>query len=333
MPRGLRCHGRTEACGTNLSVPNVLRRRELKGDGMRDQPWRISVFGDELADSLEEQIAMIQAAGLAHLEVRTMWGIGVADLDGSQCERASRLLNQAGIQVSAIASPVGKTLWNDGASDDLERFGRCLSVADQLGVRLVRVFSYYVNGEYAPARDWVLRRLEALASEAERRGTVLVLENENYLYGDRPTRCRDILKTIASPALRFAFDPANFVQCGAEPIAEAWPALAPFVAHVHIKDAVKVNRAGVGPYPIEVPSDRLMESVRPAGKGMGGIPDLLNMLERERYHGFLTLEPHLSSYLSHLSRIDQFRIALNALQCLLASRGDRTDVAEWHQPA
>lgn len=286
------------------------------------RPWRISVFGDEIADALEDQIAAVRAAGLDHLEMRKVWGVSIADIDRAQWRRASSLLHDSGVRVSAIASPVGKVPWNDYGTEDADRLRRYLEVAAELGAQLVRVFSYYVHGEYARARNTVIRRISMMAAEAERHGVTLVLENENYLFGDTPSRCRDILTTVDSAALKFVFDPANFVQCGVDPIAEAWPALAQFVAHVHVKDAVKVNRAGVGPYPIEVPYDRLMQAVRPAGRGMAGIPDLLARLDTCQYDGFLTIEPHLTHALNHLSPNERFLLALAALRGLLDPTGN-----------
>ncbi|MGZ3582655.1 MAG: hypothetical protein ACXWP6_07970 [Ktedonobacterales bacterium] len=59
-------------------------------------------------------------------------------------------------------------------------------------------------------------------------------------------------------------------------MADAWPLLAQYVAHVHIKDAVFSDG-----------------TVRPAGQGDGDIPQLLAALVKRGYSGFLTLEPHL----------------------------------------
>ncbi len=86
----------------------------------------------------------------------------------------------------------------------------------------------------------------------------LLHENEREIYGDTGERCHDIVATVGSPALRMAFDPANFVQVGVRPMDEAWPLLADYTTHIHIKDALFDGGA-----------------VRPAGQGDGAIPELL----------------------------------------------------------
>ena len=152
------------------------------------------------------------------------------------------------------------------------------------------------------------------------RDLVLVLENESWIYGDLPERCVDVLRSVDSPALRFAFDPANFVQCGADPM-EAWPLLRPYVAHVHIKDALPVDRTGLQPYPAPVPHDRLMNSVRPAGEGAGRIPELVQALAAEGYQGILTLEPHLAGRLPDVDGAERFGVAVSALRKVLVGAG------------
>ncbi len=199
--------------------------------------------------------------------------------------------------------------------------GRCrraVEAARRLGASLVRVFSFFVpDGSYGRHRAEIVRRLAAFAADAERAHVTLVLENESYLYGDSAERCLDLIESVGSAALRIAFDPANFVQVGVRPHAEAWPLLQPYVVHVHIKDAVAVDRTGLPPYPQRIPPERLMDSVRLPGEGDGELRALLRDLVREQYQGFLTLEPHLARRLPDLGGPGRLRASLAALRTLV----------------
>jgi sugar phosphate isomerase/epimerase len=238
---------------------------------------KISAFGDEVADDLAEQLNVLTREDIGYLELRAAWGKNVLDLTDDELARARVLLDARGIGVSAIGSPIGKSSLDLPREYELERLRRAVTVAHQWGIRLIRIFSFYVpQAEADSARAEVLARLQILVAEASRAGVVLVHENEKGIYGDTPTRCQDLLTSIDSPALRHAFDPANFVQVGVQPMRDAWPMLAAYTAHVHIKDA----RFGDG-------------SVVPAGQGEGAIADLLAALAHANYQGFLTLEPHL----------------------------------------
>ena len=287
---------------------------------MRDR-WPLSAFADEVAPDLDEQIRALRDERIGHLELRSAWGVNVADLSSAQLDRAAGELSDGGIGVSAIGSPVGKAPVDGDLDAELDRLRACLDAADRLGTTLVRVFSFYIaDGRYAEHRDEVLRRMAALTALAAERGATLVHENESHIYGDTADRCRDLVESLGSPALRIAFDPANFVQCDVRPMDEAWPLLREHVAHVHIKDAVPVDRGGA-PYPAEGLPGALMLSVRPAGEGDGDVAALLRELDRSGYRGFLTLEPHLHFHLPELDGAQRLHVAATALRGLVDGLG------------
>lgn len=237
----------------------------------------LSAFGDEIDADLATQLDVLGALDIHHLELRGAWGRNVLDLEKDDLARAKALLDERGCGVSAIGSPIGKSALSEPHDFEVGRLERAIRAADALGTRLIRVFSFYVaNDEAEQRREEVLARMALLVEHAEHVGVTLLHENEKDIYGDTAARCHDLLATVNSPALRLAFDPANFVQVGVRPMADAWPLLVEFVTHVHIKDAVFADGA-----------------VRPAGEGDGDIPHLLAALVERGYSGFLTLEPHL----------------------------------------
>lgn len=280
----------------------------------------MSAFADEVAPDLDEQIRALRDERIGHVELRSAWGVNVADLSPELLDRAARELSDGDIGVSAIGSPVGKAPVDGDLDAELDRLRACLDAADRLGTTLVRVFSFYIpDGRYLEHRDEVLRRMTALTALAAGRGATLVHENESNIYGDTAERCRDLVESVGSPALRIAFDPANFVQCDVRPM-EAWPLLRDHVAHVHIKDAVPVDRGGAA-YPAEAVPGALMLSVRPAGEGDGDVAALLLELDRGEYRGFLTLEPHLHFHLPELDGAQRLHVAATALRGLLDGLG------------
>jgi sugar phosphate isomerase/epimerase len=274
---------------------------------MSEAAFTLSAFGDEIDDDLATQLDVLASEGIYHLELRGAWGANVLDLDDAELARAAALLRERGFGVSAIGSPIGKSRLDQPPTFELDRIERAIAVADALGTRLIRVFSFYVPpGEAARHRDEVLERMASLAERAERAGVTLLHENEKEIYGDIAERCEDILSTVSSPALRMAFDPANFVQVGVRPMAEAWPRLAGYSTHIHIKDAIFDGG-----------------HVCPAGAGDGDIPALIAALVERGYRGFLTLEPHLTVAGSSggFSGESGMRVAIQALRTVLNIAG------------
>lgn len=238
---------------------------------------RLSAFADEISPDPVEQIAVLRRNGIAHIEFRSIDGLNVLDLEPARHEAFRALLRSEGFGLSAIGSPIGKIPIADPFEPHLERFEIALRLAEFYECPRVRIFSYYLPAGIDPARhrDEILRRMEAKARIAERRGVALILENEKGIYGDVAERVEDVLRTIDSPSLRHAFDPANYLEVG-QAIDEAWVRLRPFVAHFHVKDYDPATGRNV-----------------PAGQGAGQIPRLIADAVAHDYRGFCVLEPHL----------------------------------------
>ena len=265
----------------------------------------LSGFADEISPDLSEQLAVLAAESLSHLELRSVWSTSVADLDDAQLALFRLQLAESGVQVSAIGSPIGKIDIDAPFEPELARLRRVADIAGQLDTNLVRVFSFFIPDGHAPQlyRSRVIDRMRALAELAEERGLVLAHENEKQIYGDLPERCADIIASVGSPALRATFDAANFVQCGVRPHTDAYELLRPYLEYVQIKDALMATG-----------------DVVPAGQGDGQVRETLAALRDSGFQGYLSLEPHLaaSERFGGFSGPDGFRLACRALKDLLA---------------
>ena len=265
----------------------------------------LSGFADEISPDLDEQLAVLAAESISHLELRSVWSTNVADLDDMQLARLRRRLHESGVHVSAIGSPIGKIGIDAPLAPELERLRRVAELASELGTTLVRVFSFFIPQAQDPQlyRARVIDRMGELAALAVDRGLVLAHENEKEIYGDRPERCADIIASVGSPALQATFDAANFVQCGVRPHSDAYELLRPYLVYVQVKDALTATG-----------------EVVPAGQGDGQIRETLAALRDSAFQGYLSLEPHLAlaGRFGGFSGPDGFRLACGALKDLLA---------------
>ncbi|WP_396667556.1 sugar phosphate isomerase/epimerase family protein [Microbacterium sp. R86528] len=242
--------------------------------------WTLSGFGDEIDPDPVVQLAVMEAVGASHIEVRSAWGINVVDLDEDAVERLASLLSQRAFGVSAVASPIGKVDVSLPVDHEVGRLERVIKVAHALNTRNIRVFSFYRAGHRSAAdvRDDVMTRMRALADLAEREGVMLLHENEKGIYGDTPERVLDLVETVGSPSLRLAWDNANFVQVGCRPFTEGWSMLNGYVDYLQVKDAIAASG-----------------EIVPAGEGDGELAETLTALRDGGYTGFASLEPHLAS--------------------------------------
>ncbi|HEY0603000.1 MAG TPA: sugar phosphate isomerase/epimerase family protein [Herpetosiphonaceae bacterium] len=273
--------------------------------------WTLSAFADEISPDLDVQVETLLREGIMQLELRGVSGKNVLALTDAEVETVKATLDRQGIKVSSIGSPIGKIKIDDAFGPHLAAFDRALHVAHLLEAPFIRIFSFFMPPGEDPARyrDEVLDRLHELVRRAEGSGVTLLHENEKEIYGDVPSRCLDILTQISSPILRAAWDPANFVQCGVRPYTEGYDALRPFVAYIHVKDAVLATGAVV-----------------PAGQGDGEWPATLTALRSSGFDGFFSLEPHLQEAgpFAGFSGPALFGVAAGAFKSLL-----RDQQIEW----
>jgi sugar phosphate isomerase/epimerase len=273
----------------------------------------LSAFADEISSDLDEQIAVLQSERIHYIDLRSVWGVNVLDLSDQQVITVKQKLEDQGIKVAAIGSPIGKVPLDSSFEEHLQRFERALVVAKMLGTSYIRLFSFYPpqNGEVDAAsyREQAIQHLREMTAHARAANVVLLHENEKGIYGDIIDHCVDLLQSINDKYFRAAFDPANFLQCNQTPYPDAYTALQPWLEYVHVKD---------------VRSDGTLVV---AGEGAAHWLELLQQLQQDGYDGFFALEPHLAAAGQYqgFSGPDLFRSASQALQKLLQQIGWKYD--------
>lgn len=277
--------------------------------------FTLSAFADEIDPSLSKQIEVLKKHNISHVELRSIEGKNISKFDTDYAKEVKKQLDDGGIQVSALGSPIGKIHMDEDFNAHLDSLKHLIELAGIFDTKYIRLFSFYApKGEnICDYREKVLEQMQKMVDAAQGAPVTLLHENEKDIYGDTAQRCLDILSTINSPKLRCTFDPANFVQCGEKVYPEAYNLLKDYIEYVHIKDALNSDH-----------------SVVPAGHGDGNVQALLNQLKADDYQGFLSLEPHLGNFSGfadlELDDVDEtkeqsdefkFAIAANALKKLL----------------
>lgn len=256
--------------------------------------YRLSAFADEAGDTLSEQIAALKRNAIGYLELRTVGGVSVADMTRDALTDCAHRLQDAGIRVETVGSPIGKS----AADAPFDAYRRVLDAAHILGASRIRMFSFFSEDE-----DAVCTRLEEMLALADAANVLLCHENEKEIFGDVTSRVLRLAERFY-PRMRFIFDPANFVQCGCAPRG-AYRALRPYVEYFHIKDARFAD--GV---------------VVPPGEGDGDVAYLLREHARDHENVMLTVEPHLVEFAPVKDKVSFLHSARG-----YADRGEAFDAA------
>jgi sugar phosphate isomerase/epimerase len=275
--------------------------------------FRISAFSDEISPDPREQLAVLRRCGVRFVEFRSIYKTNVMKLDAGQLAEFKTMLDGGGFGLSAVGSPVGKVTIDQPFAPHFDLFQRACDIAKQFGTPNIRVFSYYppadtkFEGDWRPYRGEIIDRMAKKAEYAQARGLTLFHENEHNIYGDSPDRVHDILTSVNNPALRAAYDAANYVFGGYDPV-EGWEKSKAFTTHLHIKDWKSGESEHQG---------------RLAGHGDGQILHSLLDCVKRGYDGFATMEPHLrgGGPTGGVTGADLFPVAVESFRSLLRAAG------------
>ncbi len=270
--------------------------------------WTLSGFVDEISADFTEQCRVAAGLGLRFVELRSAWEVNILDLTADRLAAMKETLEAYDLEVSSIGSPIGKIFIDEPFPPHLERMRHAAEVAHLFAAPYIRIFSFFLRPGADPAehREEVIDRMRALARVAEEADVTLLHENEKEIYGDVPARCLDIVRSVGSPHLRLAWDPANFVQVGVRPYTEGYVPLRPHVEYIQIKDALAADG-----------------TVVTAGHGDGEVAETIRALRHDGFDGFFSLEPHLDlgTSMGGFSGPDLFTNAHQDFTALLKTEG------------
>lgn len=237
-------------------------------------------FADEIDALLDYQIRVLKKLHMNHIEMRGVDGRSFVDYSEAEAREIRKRLDDNGISLSAIGSPLGKIKITDDFAPHMELYKHTVELAHIMGTPNIRMFSFYgADGKPATAyRAEVMNRLGQFADYAAANEVVLLHENEKGIYGEMADGCLDIMQQFYGDHFKAVFDFANFVQARQDTL-EAYEMLKPYIAYIHVKDALWKDG-----------------SVVPAGYGDGNVKEILKKLKSEGYKGYLSLEPHLTEF-------------------------------------
>ena len=236
---------------------------------------KLSAFSDEAGSTLKEQINALNRNGISYMEVRSICGKNVSEFSIAEAKEYLTEMNDFGVSVWAIGSPIGKVDINVNYVEYKDKIKKVCELANVFKTDKIRSFSFHnAYGE----RNKVIDYLSQMVEIGNSYGVKFCHENEKDVYGDTLERVVDILDNVNG--LKCVYDPANFVQCG-QSADETISALHGRAEYFHIKDVI--NATG---------------ELVPAGYGDGKIEKIVNLINDDKV---LTLEPHLAVFEAYKS--------------------------------
>lgn len=265
----------------------------------KDSPFKVSVINDEISPDFDHACFVASHEfGMSWIEIRSMWGKNVMALNDAEIGESKRILAKYNLQVTDIASPLGKTDWPGapksqyGSKGDMhnaaevtfkqqdEILEKAIALAKEFGTNRVRGFDFWRLDDVAPYRAAIDDKLRTMVETAGKQGVLLVLENEfecNTATGREAVRT---LNAVQSPHLALNWDPANAVMRGElDAFPTAWDLLPKDrIHHCHVKNAVKNAEGKIEWAPVD--------------KGFIDWAAQFRALKQLGYHDAVSLETH-----------------------------------------
>ena len=270
---------------------------------------RLCAFSDEAGSSLKEQIDALKRNNISLMELRSIDKKNVADFTIEEAKEYQRIMEENGIAVWSIGSPLGKVNIDTDFDEYLKKVEHVCQLAQIFKTDKIRMFSFFKAYEQ---EEKVYEYLRKMISVADKYNVRLYHENEKDIYGDIIERVEKIMNNV--DGLKYIYDPANYLQCN-ELADDTINKFFDKTDYFHIKDVISETGQLV-----------------PAGYGDGKIPELLSRIKDDKT---LTLEPHLTVFdayktidntemkhkFTYNSANEAFDAAVNALKDILIKLG------------
>src|SRR5579885_553313 len=258
-------------------------------------PFRVGVINDEISQDFGRACEVAsQEFGMRWIELRGMWKKNIVNLDEKEVAETKRILQKYQLNVTDIASPLFKVDWpgatkskfseaksfgaDFGMSQQDEVLEKAMEMAKAFGTDRVRCFDFWRIEDQAPHRAAINDKLREAAAKAEKRGIILVLENEYACNTATGAEAAKVLAEVKTPSLMLNWDPGNATGRGEVAYPDGYNLLPKDrIGHCHCKDAVKKH-------------DHY--DWAPMGGGIIDWVGLFKALKRDGYRLAVSLETH-----------------------------------------
>jgi len=249
---------------------------------MENSKWNIGVCSWSLQTGLDEVAATMKDIDVDHVHL----AVGPAFKEGGEAYLAAiskqdwtiscTMIDFAQEDYSTLEAikVTGGVVPNECWETNKTLFAKAAELTQELGVKYLSMHAGFIDHNDVEKYDVMCERIRCLADIAEKNGIMFLMETGQ----EAADELSAFLKKLNHPALGVNYDPANMILYDKGNPIEAIPVLAPWIKHVHIKDANKTETPGQ--WGAEVPW----------GDGQVGTDKFLAMLNEVGYEGALAIE-------------------------------------------
>lgn len=288
-----------------------------------------SIITDQLSMDLEEALICAKKYNYNHVEIHSLWGKTIEDLNKEEAIKAKELLTKYNMEVSCIGSTIffmcplyedykisnfnSNFLVSEGNfSQHLEKLRNATEIAHILDAKVIRIFPFRApyDKKFVGTDDdlnLIVDKLKIAIKIVEGTNLILALENCPHSYLPKGIMTKKIIDSIDSNNLKLLWDPANGFRASIDTLPNQYrdidlidelKQIHNHIVHIHLKDYLKNSGKINEPSSLNPPAQCCSISTREfehvtMGKGSINYKDLLIKLLAAGYNNALSLEPEV----------------------------------------
>jgi sugar phosphate isomerase/epimerase len=240
--------------------------------------WPVGVCTWSLANDFDKILAT--GAGCVHLAIAPALGDKgneyLAQVADSNLAISATMINFAQEDYSTLESikTTGGIVPDDCWWENRQTALKAIEMTDELAVQYLSMHFGFIDMADPAKATKLIERTKMLADKAGEHNVTLLMETGQ----ESAQELRGFLEKLNHPALGVNFDPANMILYDKGNPIKAVAVLAPWIKHIHIKDALRTKTPGT--WGLDVPW----------GTGEVGEAGFLKALKSVKYNGALAIE-------------------------------------------
>lgn len=239
-------------------------------------PFKLGVITDEVTQNIFEAAAFCKRHGLDCMEVRSVNDHSPFDFTDEDIADINAAAKEYNLSVCAISAPLFKCDFDDSEAiaTHIENFEKCAARANQIGAKMIRGFDFWDSGVSLEKRAQSYKKIAEICKKHD---IICVIEADPSVHSNTPHLTAELVKAIDNPYIKVLFDPGNEIWVTGKASEDAYAAVKPYLAHIHIKDADIIEGKPDG---VKI------------GDGLVDYVGLFKKLIADGYNGNVMLETH-----------------------------------------
>jgi len=244
--------------------------------------WPVGICSWSLQKDITGVAEAMKEIGLSHVNlavrsaVEDTTGRCLEEIKAQNWTISSTMLNLPQEDYSTLETikATGGVVPDDCWQRTRELFSAAVDVTAELGAKYILMHMGFIDESDKASFNKLYERVRHLADVAGEKGLKLLMETGQ----ETAEELRRFLEKMNHPAVVVNFDPANIILYDKGDPIESVKTLAPWVRHIHIKDAIRTDKPGT--WGTEVPW----------GQGQVGTGEFLETLKKIGFEGVLAIE-------------------------------------------